>query len=136
VRKILTGERGFTLIELLVVIAVLGILMGVTLAVINPAARMNEARDSKRMAVLAQLAEAMEACYTKNLGSYASCDSATKLQNGDFIKTAPTVGAGGTWAWGIANGCISVTKAVTGESCGDYLKYATPGPVACATTGC
>ncbi len=125
-------KKGFTLIELLVVIAIVGILAGAVVVAINPTARMNEAQDAKRQSVLVQLAEAMEACYVKKLGAYTDCDTAAKLLTANFIKADPTV-VGGTWVWGAANGCISVTSAVSAAGCTHY-RYATPGPIACGVT--
>jgi prepilin-type N-terminal cleavage/methylation domain-containing protein len=44
--SLLTSDKGFTLIELLIVIVIIGILAGVLIAVIDPAAQQNRARDA------------------------------------------------------------------------------------------
>lgn len=48
-------KRGFTLIELLIVIVVIGILAGITVAVINPTAQQNKARDGNIKSALNKL---------------------------------------------------------------------------------
>ncbi len=51
--------KGFTLIELLIVIVIIGILAGVLVAVINPAAQQNRARDATVQAGLNKMALAV-----------------------------------------------------------------------------
>jgi len=82
-------ESGFTLIELLVTIAVIGVMMGAVIVAINPAKRLADARDADGKQRVASVALAMEACFTKNLGSYANCDSITELVNGGYLKQDP-----------------------------------------------
>lgn len=60
-------QSGFTLIELLVVVAVIGILASVIL--VGVAAFRGRGRDSRRIADLGQLRNALELCFTK-AGSY------------------------------------------------------------------
>jgi len=43
---VIKGQKGFTLIELLIVIVIIGILAGVLIAIIDPAAQQNRARDA------------------------------------------------------------------------------------------
>lgn len=83
------GNKGFTLIELLVTIAVIGVMMGAVIVAINPAARLRDARDSDGKGKIAGTASAMEACFTKNLGSYASCDTVAELVSGGYLKQDP-----------------------------------------------
>lgn len=66
-------KKGFTLIELLVVMAIIGILAAASYAIINPAAQMGKARDSKRKADIAQIRAALE-LYRSDNGSYPSTD--------------------------------------------------------------
>lgn len=60
------SDKGFTLIELLLVIAIVGILAGVILIGINPAQRMQEARDNIRKTDLKAIQKALEIYFVKN----------------------------------------------------------------------
>ena len=44
-----TQQKGFTLIELIVVIAIIAVLAGMVMIILNPAAILEKARDTKRM---------------------------------------------------------------------------------------
>lgn len=81
--------NGFTLIELLVVIAVLGILAAVVLVAIDPRERINEANDAGSKNDISQVATALEACFTNNSGSYATCTLAN-LQSSGYLKRQPS----------------------------------------------
>ncbi len=59
--KFVTNSQGFTLIELLIVIVIIGILAGVLIAVIDPAAQQNRARDANVQATVNKLALAINA---------------------------------------------------------------------------
>lgn len=61
--------NGFTLVELLVVIAVLGILIGVVVVIIDPAARLGEAGDAARLSDMKMIVDALEQ-YQVIYGSY------------------------------------------------------------------
>jgi prepilin-type N-terminal cleavage/methylation domain-containing protein len=66
-RKFKHGQlrvSGFTLIELLIVVSVIGILSGLTLTVINPAALRARARDSQRVSDLKKIQTALEAYFS------------------------------------------------------------------------
>lgn len=121
-------NRGFTLIELLVVIAILGILMGVVIVGINPTARLNEATEAQAKANTQQIATAMEACITKNLGSTAACDTWAELVSGAFVK-ATSAPAG----LSMSAGCVAFLEASS-----QYCKYSsTTGVTLCdQASGC
>ena len=115
------NQKGFTLIELLVTIAVIGIMMGAVIVAINPAKRLADARDADGKGRVAGVASAMEACFTKELGSYADCDTMSDLTGGGYLKQDPggvtfygcaaskcclyyNLENGGIWAYESANG--------------------------------
>lgn len=101
------NNKGFTLIELLVTIAVIGVLMGAVIVAINPAKRLQDARDSNRKTIIASIASGMEACFTKYEGSFTNCDTVAKLVTNGFLKQDPTTGVTGTWT--VTAGCAAVT---------------------------
>lgn len=94
--------QGFTLVELLVVIAIIGVLMGIVVLGINPAERINEAKDAKASANVRSVATGMEACITVNEGSLTACDTAGELAPTYItaIPTGVTVSSGCVWQAG------------------------------------
>lgn len=89
-QTMLEGSQGFTLIELLVVIAVVGILSAAVISGINPTQRFKEARDAQRKTIVGTLATAMEACYTKNSGSYitpTTCGDLKTLNTAGYVRS-------------------------------------------------
>jgi type II secretion system protein G len=79
------SKRGFTLIELLVVIAIIGILSSVVLASLNSARQ--KSRDSRRVADVKQLQNALELFYDAN-SSYPTSTSLAVLAP-TYIATIP-----------------------------------------------
>ena len=83
--------RIFTLIELLVVVAIVGILASGLMAVINPAARIGQARDAQRKSDLHQIQTALEAYYNDNGDNdryYVAIDKITKILGWTFFGSA------------------------------------------------
>lgn len=62
--KTVQNKKGFTLIELLIVIAIIGLLA--TLAIVSLTTAQQKARDTKRVADLKQLQNAVELYYSEN----------------------------------------------------------------------
>lgn len=89
----LSSRRGFTLIELLVVIAILGILAGGVMMVINPAKRINQAKDTKIKSDISQIAQAEQVYYNSTGGGIVYTFDATKLD----LKSVPTPPDGGIY---------------------------------------
>lgn len=94
----LKHDRGFTLIELLIVVVVVGVLSAITIAVINPAAMQNRAKQSVAAASLEKMGVALTACYSlwgvSSVGDVANCDSWSEL--GVNVPTQPS-----GWSYGI-----------------------------------
>lgn len=107
-KKIEGAQGGFTLIELLVVIAVLGILAAVVLVAINPAKRLQAARDAGAKSDIGQMATALEAYYTENNGTYPTATSTLVPNQLKILPTQPT---------GSPNGGSNYTYAITPTGC-------------------
>ena len=101
----MSNKKGFTLIELLVVMGILGILMAVTILVINPAEYLKRSRDTQRINDLGTINSAL-GIYLANGGtttSYAYCmldvgvgtsvtqPSPTLACNGGAVTSVPAV---------------------------------------------
>ncbi|MBU1110103.1 type II secretion system GspH family protein [Patescibacteria group bacterium] len=67
-------QKGFSLLELLVVIAVIGVLAALIFVLIDPGARMAQARDAQRKSDLRQIANALDAYFVENTGYPFPCD--------------------------------------------------------------
>lgn len=87
------NKKGFTLIELLVVMGILGILMAVTILVINPAEYLRRARDTQRINDINTVNSAIALAIANgdDLVSYANMCYAT-------IASTPTIKCNGTTA--------------------------------------
>ena len=72
-------EQGFTLIELLIVIVIIGILSGVLLSVINPAAQRDRANQTVMKSNLDKIRMAILACNNSRV-SLASCGTFAAIQ--------------------------------------------------------
>lgn len=100
----LNKEKGFTLVELLIVIAVLGVLAGVLIIAINPAAQMRKARDTKRKANVAQIQHGIE-LYRSDRGTYpeqsrlSSCGSSLIEGSVTYISNIPCDPTGGAYVY-------------------------------------
>lgn len=68
----LKNKKGFTLIELLIVIVIIGILVAVTIAVINPSKQRNRARDAGVEATMNKIALSVSG-YRSAYDSYPDC---------------------------------------------------------------
>jgi prepilin-type N-terminal cleavage/methylation domain-containing protein len=79
-----SSEKGFTLIELLVVIAIMGVLMVGALIAINPAQKINQAKDANAKAGADQITSALQSYFTTNQSyptTLAQLQTAKELQN-------------------------------------------------------
>lgn len=84
-------QKGFTLIELLVVIAVLGVLAAVVMAAIDPAKKINSAKDANIKSSASEIANAMQVYYTNKAttgtGSYPA--AVADLVTAGELKSEP-----------------------------------------------
>ncbi|MGA2968148.1 MAG: prepilin-type N-terminal cleavage/methylation domain-containing protein [Candidatus Levyibacteriota bacterium] len=84
---VLRPGTGFTLIELLVVIIILGILIGMMLAILNPIAQIEKAQDAQRMHDLKQLQTALDSYY--NDDNYYPIQPLSALITAKSIQAIP-----------------------------------------------
>ncbi|MFA6474913.1 MAG: prepilin-type N-terminal cleavage/methylation domain-containing protein [Patescibacteria group bacterium] len=83
-----TNEQGFTLIELLIVIAIIGLLA--TLAIVSLTTAQRKARDTKRLADVKQLQNAVELFYSESSAYPLSTDTT----NETWTEFGSTTGIG------------------------------------------
>lgn len=85
------NERGFTLIELLIVIVIIGILAGVLITVLDPAAQQRKAREAALRTNVEKACMALHACGS-TAQSAAQCDTYTEagIRNNGAATEVPT----------------------------------------------
>ena len=99
--------RGFTLIEILIAIGIIAILMTTTLVLINPTELLRQARDSRRIADLASLQNALSFYrYVKPGGALGAADTC-------YVGLGPSIDS---WCTAAADGSRG-----TSGSCHDWF---------------
>ncbi len=95
-----SSQKGFTLIELLVVIAILGVLAVGVLVAVNPAARINSAKDTTSQNNMSTEISALETYLTDN-SSYPQTTnvSADLTTNGTYLKILPKDSSGTSFVY-------------------------------------
>jgi len=107
------NKKGFTLIELLVVMGVLGVLMSVTILVINPAEHLRRARDTQRITDLNTLSTAINIhiannhnildsitpgdCYYSSTNGFLTIDGSGYCANGYYTSNTSRATDGTGW---------------------------------------
>lgn len=127
--RFVTDSKGFTLIELLIVIVIIGILAGVLIAVIDPAAQQNRARDANVQATMNKFALAINAY----AAAYGALPDQTQLLNGITTASALT-GNGTSCTDGNVDECVfsyTNTALPTGGTAGCTTAYSGSGANQC-----
>lgn len=93
---------GFTLIELLLVIAIISILLVVVFASLNPATRLQEARNARRWNDVNQMLTAIHECLVDNNGTFATCGLANPTA---LTQIGNCTSGGATLCTGAAAAC-------------------------------
>ena len=118
-------SRGFTLLEMLVVIGIIAVLVGFGATSYNTAQK--KARDAKRKADVAAIANALEVVFAKN-GSYSITTSASTCYSGTFWDFNSS-----TWGKsGSGSGC----PASVGNGLAAYMSGSIPEDPYCVGATC
>lgn len=132
--------KGFTLIELIIVIAILGVLMSIVVAAINPVDKINSANDAKVQSDISALNTAFEANAAGNNGTYAA-NIAALVTSGDLkVALTPPPGYCGAAAGVIGNYTVGAGGTSQYASCSTlkskkYTNANTPLWIWCSSTG-
>lgn len=105
----LKNQKGFTLIELLIVIVIIGILAGVLIAIIDPNAQQNRARDAGVQAAINKASLVAEGF----VSAYGTTPEGDEFINALANSAASTPGPGGS--------CDASTDTCTFEVTGNEL---------------
>jgi general secretion pathway protein G len=96
------SNKGFTLIELLIVIAILGVMAAAVLIAINPAAKIQSAKDVTVKSDMGQLVNALQAYYTGTTGNQTYPANLAALVTAGEIKSVPNQPTGALSCTGTA----------------------------------
>lgn len=114
--KNVKGAEGFTLIELLIVIGVLGILAGIILVAVDPAKRLEQARDARRFSEVNSMLNAILNYTVDNVGTLPTALDSVAT-NSQQLGTGVTCEVGCTGAFGGATvaACADLTSDLVDE---------------------
>src|SRR3990172_13372408 len=88
VRNKFKNLKGFTLIELLIVMAILAILAVVVFVALNPAKRLQDTRDAKRVSDINSILTAVHASTIDNSGTLPVDIQPASFDNGGTVAVA------------------------------------------------
>jgi prepilin-type N-terminal cleavage/methylation domain-containing protein len=108
----LKNRKGFTLIELLVVIAIIAVLSVVVILSLNPAALLQQARDSNRISDMATLKSAIS-LYLADVSSPNLASSTVTSPYVTVFTTVATTTAPSTAVWGVESYFTTSTATTT-----------------------
>ena len=104
-KQMLQFKKGFTLIEILLVVAILSVLLVVVFASLNPAARLEDARNARRWNDVNQVLTALHECIVDNDGSLTTCGLTDPL----LLSQIGSCGTGGaTPCTGAETACLNL----------------------------
>lgn len=102
-------KKGFTLIELIIVIAIIAILAAAIFVAVDPARRLNEARNARRRSDVAAILNAVVTYMTDNNGTHYSTVAALTGGNYYTIGTCATGGDTGCTAKTTQAACVDLS---------------------------
>src|SRR3989344_7328106 len=112
----LSTKKGFTLIELLIVMAILAILAVVVFVALNPAKRLQDTRDAKRVSDVQAILTAIHASTIDNGGTQPTDILPAALDNGGVVVGTREVQIGTVLTGCAVTSAAPATCAVSGTS--------------------
>lgn len=102
-------QKGFTLVELIIVIAIITILAAAIFVAVDPARRLNEARNARRSSDVANILDAIVKYQTDNNGTHYSTVAALTAGSNYTIGTCATGGDTGCTAVTTQAACVDLS---------------------------